>query len=113
MKRGAKLAPFFVPVPLTPFQGIWSAMPEFYSGVPICYIVSFYLINKKIMEKLPLKKYKAILEKGCLKYTDDEVLSTIEFLFLIAGMDYEIYSKRQKRELEFKKLKELEKTEIL
>ena len=65
------------------------------------------------MEKLPLKKYKTILEKGGLKYTDDEVLSTIEFLFLIAGLDYEIYSKRQKRELEFKRLKELEKSETL
>jgi hypothetical protein len=63
------------------------------------------------MEKLPLKKHKTILEKGGLKYTDNEVLSTIEFLFLIAGMDYEIYSKRQKRELEFKRLKELEKYE--
>jgi hypothetical protein len=65
------------------------------------------------MEKQLLKKYMAILEKGGLKYTDDEVLSTIEFLFLLAELDYEIYSKRQKRELEFKRLKELEKSEIL
>lgn len=65
------------------------------------------------MEKLPLKKYKTILEKGGLKYTDDEVLGTIEFLFLIAGMDYEIYSKRQKRELQFSKLKETLKTETI
>ncbi|MDI1355352.1 MAG: hypothetical protein PSX36_10560, partial [bacterium] len=65
------------------------------------------------VEKLPLKKYKTILEKGGLNYTDDEVLSTIELLLLIAGMDYEIYSNRQKKELEFKKLKELEKSETL
>ena len=65
------------------------------------------------MENLPLKKYKTILEKGGLKYTDDEVLSTIEFLFLIAELDYEIYSKRYMRELEFNKLKENQKTETL
>ena len=65
------------------------------------------------MEKLPLKKYKAVLEKGGLKYTDDEVLSTIEFLFLIAGLDYEIYCKRHRRELEFNKLKENQKSDTL
>ncbi len=63
------------------------------------------------MEKLPLKKYKSILEKDGLKYTDNEVLSTIEFLYLIADLDYEIYSKRQQRELEFSKSKETLKTE--
>jgi hypothetical protein len=65
------------------------------------------------MEKLPLKKHKSILEKGGLKYTDDEVLSTIEFLYLIADLDYEIYSKRHRRELEFSKLKETLKTETV
>lgn len=64
----------------------------------------------KKMEKLPLKKYKTILEKGGLEYTDNEVLSIIEFLYLIADLDYEIYSKRQQRELEFSKLKETPKT---
>ena len=65
------------------------------------------------MEKLPLKKYKALLEKGGLKYTDNEVLSTIEFLYLIADLDYELYSKRYCRELEFSKLKETLKTEAI
>ncbi len=58
------------------------------------------------MEKISLKKCRATLERGALNYTDDEVLEIREFLYLIAELDYEIYSKEKLRELEFKQEKQ-------
>ena len=61
------------------------------------------------MERISLKKCRITLEKGGLNYTDEEVLAIREFLYMIAELDYEVYSKERLRELEFEKGKQEEK----
>lgn len=60
---------------------------------------------EKPVEKISLSKCKSILESDGSKYSDEEVLQIRDYLYMLAELDYEVYLKQKKRELEFEKEK--------
>ena len=62
----------------------------------------------KGIEKISLSKCKSVLESDGSKYTNEEVLEIREFLYMLAELDYQVYSKEKQRELEFEKEKIIE-----
>lgn len=60
---------------------------------------------EKPVEKISLSKCKSILESDGSKYSDEEVSQIRDYLYMLAELDYEVYLKQKKRELEFEKEK--------
>ena len=62
------------------------------------------MINES--EKMSLAQCKKGLESDGSVYTDEQVILIRDFLYRMAGWDYEVYLKLKAREEEFKKEKE-------
>jgi hypothetical protein len=69
--------------------------------IPLTEIIMFNGIES-------LSKCKSILQKDGSVYTDEQVIEIKNFLYKLAEMDYSIFLKQKMRELEFKKLKEVQ-----
>ena len=74
-------------------------------------MVGWYLILKEgsemenRIEKLSLSRCKSILENDGSKYSNEEILEIRDFLFKLAGLDYEVFLKQKLRDLEFEEEK--------
>lgn len=63
--------------------------------------------EKKLIDKISLKKCKDILTNGGENYSDEEIIEIRSYLFELAQIDYEVFvfnqNKEQLREKEFEK----------
>ncbi|MEO8759856.1 MAG: hypothetical protein ABI388_02330 [Bacteroidia bacterium] len=57
-------------------------------------------------EKMSSNKCKAILQKDGSVYTDKEIIEIRDFLYKLAEMDYEVFSKLRKKEEAFEREKQ-------
>ena len=68
---------------------------------------------EKEVEKISLSRCKSVLESDGSKYTNEEVLEIREFLYMLAELDYQVYLKQNKENLNLKMRNKKQKKRIL
>jgi len=68
---------------------------------------------EKGFEKISLSRCKSVLESDGSKYSNEEVLEIREFLYMLAELDYQVYLKQNKENLNLKMRNKKQKKRIL